>query len=72
MQALQLAQALGKRRYELHSLSALARTDFFQGNFATAESGFIAALALAQALSYRPVEMGAQAGSGDLLRVRGD
>ena len=72
VQALQLAQALGKRRCELHSLSALARTDFYQGDFAAAESGFTAALALARALGYRPVEMGAQGGLGDLLRLRGD
>jgi hypothetical protein len=72
VQALQFAQALGKLRFELHSLSALARTDFYLCDFAAAEPGFAAALELARSLGYRKVEMGAQGGLGEVLRLRGD
>jgi hypothetical protein len=72
VQALQIAQALGKRRCELESLCCLGQTDVFLFDFARAAPSFVAALDLARALDYRRSEIGAQQGLGEIARLHGD
>jgi hypothetical protein len=72
VQALQIAQALGKRRCELVSLCCLGQVDSLLFDFARAEPSFVAALDLARALGYRQSEFGAQEGLAVIARLRGD
>jgi hypothetical protein len=72
VQALQLAQTLGKRLCELQSLACLGQTDCYLFDFARAEPSFSAALALARPLAHQRVTMDAQDGLGMIAWLRGD
>ncbi|MCE7985033.1 MAG: hypothetical protein DYG89_27990 [Caldilinea sp. CFX5] len=72
VQALELAQTLGKRLCELQSLACLGQTDFYLFDFARGEPSFRAALDLARPLGLRRVTMDAQEGLGVIAWLRGD
>ncbi|MEZ4734662.1 MAG: BTAD domain-containing putative transcriptional regulator [Caldilineaceae bacterium] len=72
VQALQLAQRLGKRRCELISLSFLGQTDVFLFDFVRAAPSLVAAIDLARALGYRRSEMDSLEGLAVMARLSGD
>jgi hypothetical protein len=71
-QARQICRTLGKRRGELFCLVDMAQLDFLLFDVAAAEVDFTAALDLARTLNYLRMEMRAQAGLAEVLRLRGD
>ncbi|MCB0108563.1 MAG: hypothetical protein KDE53_21735, partial [Caldilineaceae bacterium] len=72
VQALQLAQRLGKRRCELISLSFLGQTDVFLFDIVRAAPSLVAAIDLARALGYRRSEMDSLEGLAVMARLSGD
>lgn len=72
VQALQLAQTLGKRRCELISLFCLGQTDFFLFDFARAATSLRAATDLALPLGYRQSDLDVVDCLEVIARQRGD
>lgn len=69
--AVQLCQALRKRRGELFSLSSLAMIDFYTGDDVSAQRRYEQVIALARALDDRWAEMRIQRELSEVLRVQG-